>query len=507
MATVPEGFQSTNNEGMGKMGWGNLKEIPQCMWSIRRFRWLRSLSPSLWRARGGKSITFLGVLLLSLTWGLPKAPEYSKSFEWSWTLQLKDTVEWLWTLQLEGKVLADGDSDAVYELVNRMRFDTPPETWRESALRVGGLELRERDLRGANLRRTKLPNAILADVDLRGADLTEAKLPWTKLEEVNMQETTLSGTVLYEAKLSDVDLTGSEAENIDLRGAKIIDVILVNAKWNKARLDDARLDSVDATDIDLTRASLRNTDLAGARLDGALLTNATMQGAILDGASLEKADLNLAKMPGAVLSRANLKGAYLNGADLRGAALRAAIFGDDTEFQRADLTGTDLRETTLRLADLEEAKLGLADLRGVDLRAPLPISLKRTTLESRPGTWDNIQETPCRSRAGNKQDQSCLDQWKARIPPDQPCLMTKAWGPCLGEQDLEKYDEHLAGFLTDLACENQSIARAVVKRIELAGKETSERPLVDLLAKRLHVRKCPVLSELSTKIEGAFEGR
>nr|VFK14884.1 MAG: Uncharacterized protein YjbI, contains pentapeptide repeats [Candidatus Kentron sp. LPFa] len=451
----------------------------------------------LWRSSGGGWITVLGVFFVFLTFTLPL---FSLTLPWKF--------QWLWTLQLEDDVLVkentEKDNVAIHELINRMRAGAPPETWREPALKVGGLELRERDLRGANLRRAKLPNAILTEINLQGADLTRAKLPWAELERVQMQEATLTEAILYEVKLGDIDLSGSKAENINLTGAEMIGVLLNNAKWRGARLDDAVLDSFRATDTDLTNASLKNADATSAHLNGVLLNNATLRGTILEGASLERTDLSLAKMAAVVLARAHMEKASLDSADLRGATLRAAVF-DDTRFRNANLTGADLRETEPRRANLKGAGLGLADLRGAKLLMPPLTTLERKNLGASPQDWSSIEERPCRTRKENKEDEFCLEQWKSRIPQEHPCLMTKAWGPCLGEKDLAEYDKYLADFLADLACEDESLARPVIRRAESIRKDEPQRPITTLLHERLTMQDCPAWNELSAKTRESFE--
>nr|VFK33213.1 MAG: Uncharacterized protein YjbI, contains pentapeptide repeats [Candidatus Kentron sp. MB] len=449
------------------------------------------------RITEGRWIAIFGILFIFLAFVLP-FPLYPSISLPPWF-----PSTW-WTLQLEDAVLAEEKNSAIHELVNEMRSNNAPETWRELALKVGGLELRDRDLRGANLKRAKLPNAILSDANLQGADLTDARLPWAELENTNLQNATLIGAILFEAKLNEADLRVKNATNINLIGAHLEGATL-QGKWKGAKLDGARLDSLNhdnaefaKLDLDLTNGSFRGADLRKANLNGALLNNAILHGAVLDNTYLIGTDLTQTRMIGASLSSANLKDAILNGAMLQGVSLRGAVF-ESTEFRGADLTGSDLRGTKLRFAHLENARLGLADLRGVELLPPLTTS-ERRHLGLSPEDADNMRERPCRARAGNQQDEDCLKQWKARISPEQPCLMTKAWGPCLGESDLPKYDERLADFLATLACKDKDGAHGIMKRAQLIRQDNPERPLAELLPERLGKQDCPVLIDLRAKI-------
>nr|VFJ99638.1 MAG: Pentapeptide repeat-containing protein [Candidatus Kentron sp. H]VFJ99721.1 MAG: Pentapeptide repeat-containing protein [Candidatus Kentron sp. H]VFK04095.1 MAG: Pentapeptide repeat-containing protein [Candidatus Kentron sp. H] len=254
-------------------------------------------------------------------------------------------------------------------------------------------------------------------------------------------------------------------------------------------------------DTDLTNASLKNADLEGATLEGVILKHATLNGAVLGGANLAKTDLSFAKMAGADLSGANMEKTTLNETNLRGTTLREATF-NGTNFRSADLTGADLRATTLRLADLTDTKLGLADLRGAKLLStpltPLEESSLGLSLEERK-TWE---ERPCRIREGNPEDEACRKQWEARIPPEQPCFMTTAWGPCRESKDLETYDRQLATFLAGLACEDGANARAVIRRLDRLKDDphTAKRPLADLLGNRLVKQDCPEITCLPAEV-------
>nr|VFJ55151.1 MAG: Uncharacterized protein YjbI, contains pentapeptide repeats [Candidatus Kentron sp. FM]VFJ55580.1 MAG: Uncharacterized protein YjbI, contains pentapeptide repeats [Candidatus Kentron sp. FM]VFK10644.1 MAG: Uncharacterized protein YjbI, contains pentapeptide repeats [Candidatus Kentron sp. FM] len=399
------------------------------------------------------------------------------AFAWSFWLP---NVSWLPerpTLQLEGAVIAEGDDSVVHELVNRMRTSDSPEAWQESGLKVGGLRLQGRDLSGANLKRAKLPNAKLLDIDLQGADLTGAQLPWVELEDVKMQGATLDHAILYEAKLErvDLDLGKKSAVKIDLTGARLSHITSLSGDWTNAQLNDAKLLSVDIeSGSDFNGVSLENARLDVVTLNGVSLQDAIMNGAVLDSVELKGANLISAQIVGVkVESEVYLNDADLSGADLRGAILRDAEFNERTDLRGADLTGADLRGTTLYLEKLNKARLGLADLRGVE---------------------------PC-----PPEDATCLEKWQAMVLPEEPCLMTTAWGPCWGEERLAEYDERLAEFLAVVACgDNKASTHAVIRRIELFKEEKDDdgdppRPSPEVLARRLAAQDCPALTCLSAK--------
>ena len=66
------------------------------------------------------------------------------------------------------------------------------------------VDLRSTDLRGANLKQADLSRADLRWANLLWADLSGADLRWANLQEANLSETDLRGTNLDQANLLDV---------------------------------------------------------------------------------------------------------------------------------------------------------------------------------------------------------------------------------------------------------------------------------------------------------------
>jgi hypothetical protein len=136
-----------------------------------------------------------------------------------------------------------------------------------------GCDLRQADLRGANLFGANLSSADLSGAILFGADLTGA----------NLTNVNLSGALITNANLTNVDLTGVNLTNVSLVGVNLTNVNLSN--------------------VNLGGKTLRNSNLTGANLFGANLSSAN-----LSGASLTDANLAGANLTGATLTVANLEG-------------------------------------------------------------------------------------------------------------------------------------------------------------------------------------------------------
>jgi len=105
-------------------------------------------------------------------------------------------------------ILFSAQVDALIPLIGRVR----------AALQIAvgsGANLRDADLRGADL-----CGANLRDADLRGADLCGANLRDADLRGADLRGADLCGANLRDADLRDADLRGANLRDADLRGAK-----------------------------------------------------------------------------------------------------------------------------------------------------------------------------------------------------------------------------------------------------------------------------------------------
>jgi len=106
------------------------------------------------------------------------------------------------------------------------------------------------DLRNTNLREANLRKAVMCRVYLSAADMSGARLGSADLHGADLRGADLRG-----AELRNADLHGAELRNADLHGAKMYDVDLRGADLHGA---------------DLHCADLHGADLRGAKMYGAL---------------------------------------------------------------------------------------------------------------------------------------------------------------------------------------------------------------------------------------------
>ena len=104
------------------------------------------------------------------------------------------------------------------------------------------------------------PGADLRDADLRGADLHDAKLQYAKLQGADLRDAKLQGAKLQCADLRDAKLQGAKLRDADLRGAKLRGAYLRDADLWGAKLQGAYLQGADLRDADLRGAYLRGEE-------------------------------------------------------------------------------------------------------------------------------------------------------------------------------------------------------------------------------------------------------
>ena len=176
-------------------------------------------------------------------------------------------------------------------------------TWRSTRLQLKNANLRRADLGGVNLEESNLKNANLSNANLRDAFLVQADL-----EGANLQKADLEGANLNGANLQNADLSRANLEGASLEGAN-----LSNARLNFAQLELANLGGAI-----LENVQLANADLSGAYLGGANFLRANLKHALLKKANLEEADLSEADLRESNLKGANLAGTTMTGAKIYG---------------------------------------------------------------------------------------------------------------------------------------------------------------------------------------------
>jgi len=212
--------------------------------------------------------------------------------------------------------------DELLALLSAAPADSPLDLTKK---RLSGLDLRDIDFRGANLRWARMNNT-----DLRGANLQNATLDSAWLIDANLEHADLRG-----ASMASTQMRRANLQNANLSGARIV-ADLQRADLRGANLSNANM----GADMKNQSMGLMRTVVRLAKLDGADLRNAnamrmdasfaSMKGALLDGANFHGVDLT-----GADLTRASVAGTDLSGSDVSGAYLlqligREKLLGLDT---------------------------------------------------------------------------------------------------------------------------------------------------------------------------------
>jgi len=140
------------------------------------------------------------------------------------------------------------------------------------------------------LSRANLSGHWLVTQDLRDADLRYANLTGAKLRRADLSRANLSGAYLGDANLTDANLSGANLTAANLTGAYLRDANLSGANLIAAYLGDAKLNGADLSGANLFLATLHEADLTAANLSGASLAEANLRVAVnLTQEQLDKA--------------------------------------------------------------------------------------------------------------------------------------------------------------------------------------------------------------------------
>ncbi|MGB8944073.1 MAG: pentapeptide repeat-containing protein [Streptomyces sp.] len=203
----------------------------------------------------------------------------------------------------------------------------------DASLKVWSRRHRKEDIQAALTVLTRRPvrdersfTIDLREVDLRNADLTGINLERALMHEANLEGASLVGANLQGAALGGVHLQGASLTRANLDFAYLIGANLTKANFYKASLRSASLASAN-----LKRARLNDATLTGASCIGTNFTYASMTGANLTNTYLREAILHFTDLDGATMSGVrHLASGQLQGAVVTlSTALPTELMDDD----------------------------------------------------------------------------------------------------------------------------------------------------------------------------------
>ncbi len=239
------------------------------------------------------------------------------------------------------------DIQAALTVIGRINLETSLENHR--------IDLRNTDLRGADLTEANLQyidftGANLQGVMFYGANLSGAHLTAANLSEAVLYETNLQEVSLYEANLAGAIARKANLQQAILHKANLEKALLYEANLQDATLYEANLQEAMLYEANLREANLEDTNLYRANLIGANLRSCKLIGAYLEGTILSTADITEANLFEAHLLEANFCEANLSYTNLVGTNLKKA------KLDEANLSGADLtRAENIEQAQIESA--------------------------------------------------------------------------------------------------------------------------------------------------------
>lgn len=189
---------------------------------------------------------------------------------------------------------AEMTREELIQLIGKCTSKNPPDLTNK---RLSGLDLRNVDFKGANLRSARLNNT-----DLRGANLSQVNLDIAWMLKANLEGANLSGASLFSTQMMRANL-----KDANLSKARVV-----------ANLSHANLEGADMSDADMS-ADMKNQSMGLMRL---VARSATLDKANLTGSNVGRADFEFASLKGANLENADFNGTELAGADFTGANVK-----------------------------------------------------------------------------------------------------------------------------------------------------------------------------------------
>ncbi len=202
-------------------------------------------------------------------------------------------------------------------------------------------------LEGIDLNRTDVEWMIATQVDERGIDLRGASL----------RNAQLQGLPLQRANFDKAHLEGADLGKSYLEGAIVAEAHLEGANLNNAYLGGANLFKAHLEGSKINKACLKEALLFNAHLEGATLYGTHMEKSYLVAAHLEKADLTETHLEGANLRAAHLEGSDLKCAFFNSETDLRDIILSNKEFGSASLAGVHWGDVDLSVVDWTQIKV------------------------------------------------------------------------------------------------------------------------------------------------------
>lgn len=182
------------------------------------------------------------------------------------------------------------------------------------------------DLRGRNLRGAQLSGADLRKARMTGADFQDADMSLSRLDESDISYSNISYSNMAESNMKKAILINSNAVGVD---------------FTASMMEEANFQKSNLLGSNLSMSNIRGADFSGSNLRGAGLIISQLQGAVLAYSQIQGADFSESDLRGVNFDGSDLHGARFEGSDLKGARLRRANlwrlkFDDKTSFNLID---------------------------------------------------------------------------------------------------------------------------------------------------------------------------
>ncbi|HID25343.1 MAG TPA: pentapeptide repeat-containing protein [Thermoplasmata archaeon] len=213
---------------------------------------------------------------------------------------------------------------------------------------------------GSNLKNADLREANLQHADFSNADLTMANLQGVNLENATLQRANLTKAKLNNANLSNADLSTANLEETNLTDSDLCGAGLANTNLHKANLTGVEFFTTDLRDADLSNADLTcscgSGDFTDANLSEAVLKEVEYNHSIFTRARFEKV-----KGDKSSFYKTDFSNAFFEHASLQ------YIYAEHIDFCRANLKNVNFHGSELKKVDFTDADLSGADFDQVTL--------------------------------------------------------------------------------------------------------------------------------------------
>lgn len=177
------------------------------------------------------------------------------------------------------------------------------------------VDLRGRDLRGAQLSGADLRKARMTGVDLRDANISDSQLDGADISNSNIKNASMQNSKLKSSNISNSYIKDANISYSQLQGANIKNTRIISSDLSNSNLNGADISDSNIIDSDIEKSYMRGSDLSNAFIFRSNIRNSKIQGSYMRKTKFSLVTIENSDLQGADISDSQIEAVNVSGAN------------------------------------------------------------------------------------------------------------------------------------------------------------------------------------------------